>query len=241
MVLRNSRKDIGRFLGLDQRRNGTELTHTNRMEIGIVSRISWWLISVKAETWKPCNATRGVDNRSNFSDRCKSTGKSVAWIRAEVRKYSRTPSIDQTLLRCRSREDCWKRTLLHDTWWHRTWQTERTYREYTLPGSDQSSQLKGWIRGNTKIGPVLDVIVCYHQGRYGVEIMIESLFGDKTCSWFRIVNGFNQYVTEMSEETRVESIGERVVQGNLSRRQDHNRHQIQHCLLCLVRTQNERV
>ena len=38
--------------------------------------------------------------------------------------------------------------------------------------------------------------------------MIESLFGDKTCSWFRIVNGINQYVTEMSEETRVESIGE---------------------------------
>ena len=34
---------------------------------------------------------------------------------------------------------------------------------------------------------------------------------------------------------------ERVVQGNLSRRQDHNRHQIQHCLLCLVRTQNESV
>ena len=84
-----------------------------------------------------------------------------------------------------------------------------SYREYTLLGSDQSSQLKGWIRGNTKIGPVLDVIVCYHQGRYGVEIMIESLFGDKTCSWFRIVNGINQYVTEMSEETRVESIGER--------------------------------
>ena len=61
--------------------------------------------------------------------------------------------------------------------------------EYTLSRSDQSSKVKGWIRGNTKIGPVLDVIVCYHQGRYGVEIMIESLFGDKTCSWIRIVNG----------------------------------------------------
>ena len=39
--------------------------------------------------------------------------------------------------------------------------------------------------------------------------MIESLFGDKTCSWVRIVNGINKYVTETSEETRVGCIGER--------------------------------
>ena len=39
--------------------------------------------------------------------------------------------------------------------------------------------------------------------------MIESLFGDKTCSWVRIVNGINNYVTEMSEETHVESNGEK--------------------------------
>ena len=38
--------------------------------------------------------------------------------------------------------------------------------------------------------------------------MIESLFGDKTCSWVRIVN-FNKSLTEMSEETHVESVGER--------------------------------
>ena len=59
-------------------------------------------------------------------------------------------------------------------------------REYTVPRSDKSSQVKGWIRGNTKIGPVLDVAVSYRQGRYGIEIMINSLFGDGTCSWVRI-------------------------------------------------------
>ena len=69
--------------------------------------------------------------------------------------------------------------------------------------------MKGWIRGNTKVGQVLDVMVCYHQVRYVVEIMIESLFGHKTCSWVRIVNGINKYVTETSEETHVESIGEK--------------------------------
>ena len=58
-------------------------------------------------------------------------------------------------------------------------------REYTLPRSDKSSQVKGWIRGDTKIGPALDVAVSCHQGRCGVEIMINSLFGDGTRSWVR--------------------------------------------------------
>ena len=51
--------------------------------------------------------------------------------------------------------------------------------------------------------------VCCHQGRYGVEIIIESPFGDKACSWVRIVNGINKYVTERSEEIPVASVGEK--------------------------------
>ena len=43
-------------------------------------------------------------------------------------------------------------------------------REYALPRSDESSQVKGWVRANTKIGPVLEGKVCYNQGRYGVEV-----------------------------------------------------------------------
>ena len=62
-------------------------------------------------------------------------------------------------------------------------------REYTLPRSEDTSRVRGWIRGNTKIGPVLDVKVCHHQGRYGVEIVIESLFRVRTVSSLRIVNG----------------------------------------------------
>ena len=65
-------------------------------------------------------------------------------------------------------------------------------REYTLLRSEETSRVRGWIRGNTKIGPVLDVKVCYHQGRYGVEIMIESFFRDRTVAWVRIVNGVNK-------------------------------------------------
>ena len=46
-------------------------------------------------------------------------------------------------------------------------------REYTLPRDEKSSDPKGWIRGNTRIGPVLDVTTCCLQGKYGVEIIIE--------------------------------------------------------------------
>ena len=37
-------------------------------------------------------------------------------------------------------------------------------REYTLPRDEKSSGPKGWIRGNTKIGPVLEVTTSYLQG-----------------------------------------------------------------------------
>ena len=78
-------------------------------------------------------------------------------------------------------------------------------REYTLPRSEETSRV-GWTRRNTKIGPVLDVMVCFHQGRYGVEIMIESSFRDRTGSWVRNVNGINNYVTEASVEISIESV-----------------------------------
>ena len=72
-------------------------------------------------------------------------------------------------------------------------------RKYTLPRSEEASRVRGWILGNTNIGPVLDVKVCFHQGRYGIEVIVVSLFRDRTVSRFRIVKGFNKYVTETSE------------------------------------------
>ena len=56
-------------------------------------------------------------------------------------------------------------------------------REYTLPRDPKTSRARGWIRGNTKIGPVLYVKVYLHEGRYCIDIMIEPLFRDKTVSW----------------------------------------------------------
>ena len=59
-------------------------------------------------------------------------------------------------------------------------------REYTLPRDEKSTGPKGWIRGNTKIGPVLEVTTSNLQGKYGVEIRIESVNKDNSHSWVRI-------------------------------------------------------
>ena len=78
-------------------------------------------------------------------------------------------------------------------------------RESTLPRSEEASRVRGWILGNTKVGPVLDVKVCLHQRCYGFEIIIESLFRDRTVSWVRIVNKVNKCVSETSETISLEN------------------------------------
>ena len=43
-------------------------------------------------------------------------------------------------------------------------------REYTLPREEAASQPKGWIQGNIKIGPVLEVATSHLHGKHGVEV-----------------------------------------------------------------------
>ena len=71
-------------------------------------------------------------------------------------------------------------------------------REYILPRDEKSSDPKGWIRGNTKIGPVLKVTTSSLQGKNGVEIRIESINKDNSHSWVRISHGLNKLVTDLS-------------------------------------------
>ena len=65
-------------------------------------------------------------------------------------------------------------------------------REYNLPRDEKSSDTKGWIRGNSKNGPVLEVTSSNLQGKYGVEIRIESMNKDNSHSWVRISHGLNK-------------------------------------------------
>ena len=75
-----------------------------------------------------------------------------------------------------------------------------TCREYTLPRGEKSSDPKGWIRGNTKIGPVFSVTTSYPQGKHGVEIKIEYVNKDNSHSWVRISHGLNKLVTDLIEK-----------------------------------------
>ena len=69
---------------------------------------------------------------------------------------------------------------------------------FSLEAKNRQRQ-KGWIHEDTRIGPVLEVAVCYHQGCHGLEIRIQSLSEDGTRSWVRVRIGINKYVTEISE------------------------------------------
>ena len=66
---------------------------------------------------------------------------------------------------------------------------EHLCRECTMPRNEKKTRAEGWILKNTRIGPVLDITICFHQDRYSIEIMVESLFPDRTASWVRTVNG----------------------------------------------------
>ena len=59
---------------------------------------------------------------------------------------------------------------------------------------------EGWIRGNTKIGPVLEVTTFCFQVKYGVEIRIESVNKDNSHSWVRISHGLNKLVTDLNNK-----------------------------------------
>ena len=71
-------------------------------------------------------------------------------------------------------------------------------REYTLPREEAASQPKGWIQGNTKIGPVLEVATSSFHGKHGVEIRIMSLSRDNTHSWVRISLGSKKFVMNLN-------------------------------------------
>ena len=64
---------------------------------------------------------------------------------------------------------------------------------------DRASQPKGWIQGNMRIGPVLEVTTSFQHFKYGIEIRIKSVNQDDSHSWVRISYGTVKYVTDSIE------------------------------------------
>ena len=75
-----------------------------------------------------------------------------------------------------------------------------TCREYTLPRDEKSTDPKGWIRGNTRFGPALEVTTGYLQSKYGVEIRIEFVNKDNSNSRVRVSHGLNKLVTDLIDK-----------------------------------------
>ena len=73
-------------------------------------------------------------------------------------------------------------------------------REYTLPRDHPASQAKGWIQGNMRIGPVLEVTTSFQHFKYEIEIRIESVSKDSSHSWVRISFGTVKYVIDSIED-----------------------------------------
>ena len=67
-------------------------------------------------------------------------------------------------------------------------------REYTLPRDDPASEAKGWIQGNTRIGPILEATTTFQHFKYGIEVRIQSMKEDNSQSWVRISYGTIRYV-----------------------------------------------
>ena len=85
-------------------------------------------------------------------------------------------------------------------------QMQHLCREYTLPRNEKGTRIRGWILKRTRIGPVLNIKICYHDDRYSIEVQIPAMFEDNTASCVRIVNGVDTYVTESMLTEKEEEI-----------------------------------
>ena len=73
-------------------------------------------------------------------------------------------------------------------------------REYTLPRDDPASQAKGWIQGNMRLGPVLEVTISFQHFKYRIEIRIWSVNQNNSQSWVRISIGTVKYVVDSVQD-----------------------------------------
>ena len=53
-------------------------------------------------------------------------------------------------------------------------QMQHLCREYTLPRNQEGTRVRGWIRSNTRICPVLNIKVCYRDEQYSATIPLRG-------------------------------------------------------------------
>ena len=73
-------------------------------------------------------------------------------------------------------------------------------REYTLPRDEPAAEATGWIQGNMRFGPVLEVTTSFQNYKHGIEIRIWSVNQDISQSWVRISYGTIKYVVDSIQD-----------------------------------------
>ena len=114
-------------------------------------------------------------------------------------KPSTTRSIDKNLYWCRIPENSWSRTMHHDkTYWRdlticrasdMSWENVTTRWQIDWPERLDSRE----HQNRTRIGSYNFFL----QGKYGVEIRIESVNKDNSHLWVKISHGLNKLVTDL--------------------------------------------
>ena len=127
--------------------------------------------------------------------------KPIARMRAKIRTIVRRPEIIQTVFWC-GFEACRARTILFKLLIQKGQQMQHLCRECTMPRNEKGTRVRGWILKNMRIGPVLNIKVCYHDDRCSTEVQIPSLCQDRAVSRVRIVSGVDKYVTESMLTTK---------------------------------------
>ena len=183
--LRSSRRDMWR-VWIPSRKNGATCLWWGNQSCSVRSRQKFlWIVMTQRIKIFYCN---------NMKNELRTCHNKISWVNFVWM---------QDFWVC-----CWEWTLFHDERHWRIWIQFHAVacREYTLPREEAASQPKGWIQGNTKIGPVLDwklrPVAC--MVKYGVEVRIRSLNEDNTHSWVRICHGSNKFVIDSSNnDTKV--------------------------------------
>ena len=103
---------------------------------------------------------------------------------------------------CRITDNSWSRTVLHGKGHWSVLTIHRTSDMSWVHFAKMKNHLTRKVRfeGTPKIGPVLEVTTSYLQGKYGVEIRIESVHKDDSHSWVRSSHGLNNLVTDLSNK-----------------------------------------
>ena len=109
-------------------------------------------------------------------------------------------SIDQDFVLM---QDAWQRLMSDSTSWQKTLENSHKLQSQSHVMSTFCQEMKNHLtqkvgfEGNTIIAPVLEVTTSCLQGKYGVEIRIESVNKDNSHSWVRISHGLNKLVTDL--------------------------------------------